>query len=64
MKKTKRKQPTKRTKPKPKKVTYQQVEAWLGTSSPYTEAIAIITDVCNGDYKPAMLRSDITDYEF
>lgn len=43
-------------------ITEEMVEAWLGTSSPMSEAIEIITSIANGEYKPALLREEIRDY--
>jgi hypothetical protein len=46
----------------PKKlITEEMVETWLGTSSPMSEAIEVITSIANGEYKPALLREEIRD---
>lgn len=41
------------------KITFEQVEYWLGTSNPETEAIETLVDIANGDYKPEILKEDI-----
>lgn len=42
-----------------KKITFEQVEYWLGTSNPEEEAIDTIMSIANGEYKPKTLREDI-----
>lgn len=41
------------------KVTFKDVETWLGTSNPETEAIETLVDIANGDYKPKIFKKDI-----
>jgi hypothetical protein len=43
-------------------VDTEQVLAWLGDDDTLEQAIEIIADIANGDYKPNLLRQEITDY--
>lgn len=44
------------------KVTKEQVEEWLGTSNPMSEAIEIIQEIANEEYEVVSLQSDILEY--
>jgi len=44
-----------------KKVTFKDVEWWLGTNNPETEAIEALVDLANGDYKPDQFRQEVKD---
>lgn len=44
------------------KITPEDVLAWLGSDNTLEQAVEIITDVANGEYKPAQLRCEISDY--
>lgn len=43
-------------------VDTEQVLAWLGDDDTLEQAIEIIADIANGDYKPNLLRQEITDH--
>ena len=44
------------------KITPEDVLAWLGSDNTLDQAIEIIADIANGDYKPSLLRREISDY--
>jgi hypothetical protein len=44
-----------------KEITFEDVEYWLGTSNPETEAIETLVDIANGNYKPEVLKQDIIE---
>jgi hypothetical protein len=48
--------------PKPK-VTPDQVLAWLGSESTLDECADILASIANGEYKPADLRQEVSDYQ-
>ena len=50
-----------RTNTAKEKVTQEQVEFWLGSDHTLKEAIATLTDIANGDYKPKQLSEEILD---
>jgi hypothetical protein len=43
------------------KVTYEQVEYWLGTSNPEEEAIQTLVDIANGEYKPKLFKKEVLE---
>lgn len=45
------------------KVTPEQVLAWLGSESTLDECADIIASIANGEYKPATLRQEVSDYD-
>jgi hypothetical protein len=49
--------------PKPTyKISADDVLAWLGSDDTLQQALDIIADVANGDYKPKLLQEEINDY--
>jgi hypothetical protein len=49
--------------PKPTyKITADDVLNWLGSDNTLEQAIEIIADVANGDYKPKLLKEEIAEY--
>ena len=46
---------------KTKKITFEDVEYWLGTSNPEQEAIETLVEIANGEYKPETLEEDIRE---
>jgi hypothetical protein len=40
-------------------ITFEQVQEWLGTSSPEVDAIETLVDIANGGYAPEMFKNDI-----
>jgi hypothetical protein len=48
--------------PKPtRKTTAADVYHWLGSDNTLEQAVEIIADVANGDYKPKLLKEEISD---
>lgn len=44
------------------KITTEDVLAWLGSDSSIEEAASILADIANGDYKPSLLKAEVSDY--
>lgn len=40
------------------KVTYEMVEIWMGEGE---DAVQLLMEIANGEYKPGTLRQDIID---
>jgi hypothetical protein len=45
------------------KITSDEVLAWLGSDNTLEQALEIIADVANGDYKPKDLHQEVSDYD-
>jgi hypothetical protein len=44
-----------------KKISFEDIELWLGTSNPEEEAIETLVDIANGEYKPEIFREDVIE---
>jgi hypothetical protein len=44
------------------KITADEVLEWLGSDDTLEQAVEIIADIANGDYKPKDLRQEVSDY--
>lgn len=40
----------------------QQVQAWMGSDATLSDYAEVIADLANGDYKPSLCRSEVSDY--
>jgi hypothetical protein len=49
--------------PRPTKVTAEQVLAWLGDECTLDECADIIASIANGEYKPTLLRQEVSGYD-
>lgn len=49
--------------PKQKKVTADQVLAWLGSDCTIEECADTLASIANGEYNPKDLRKEVSDYE-
>jgi hypothetical protein len=45
------------------KITFEQVENWLGSDHLLSEAIETLVEIANGEYKPELFAADIASYE-
>ena len=43
------------------KITFEQVQEWLGTSNSETDAIETLVDIANGEYDPEEFKKDILE---
>jgi hypothetical protein len=45
-----------------RKLTTEDVLAWLGSDSSIEEAASILAEIANGDYKVSLFRAEVSDY--
>ena len=46
-----------------KRVTKEQIEAWLGDELCYVKILSLLAEVANGDYGVEEFRADVLNYE-
>lgn len=44
------------------KIDAQQVMAWMGSDACLSDYAEVIASLANGDYKPSVCRSEVSDY--